>query len=91
MSRKAYATAVVALWLTALAAIYFHDQLTIARCLDAGGSFDYVRFRCDFAAAHVPTPYWRARLPAHLGVSAMLGVLSYLVAGTINRILSGRR
>jgi hypothetical protein len=42
------------------------DALDVDRCLDSGGSFDYVARRCDFALSHPGPTDGTAERPSHL-------------------------
>ena len=73
--------ALVVLTLAALApaaATYWREWVIVDGCLDAGGSIDYVRMRCDRTDSHAFVPF-RARHGRLMSETLMrLGVVALL-------------
>ena len=70
-----------------LVTFYMIEAQNVARCLNAGGSWDYIKGLCDMAVQHdVSTFMQRHGLWVNLG---MLVSLVGLVAGTWGMILKG--
>ena len=65
---------------------------TVDVCLDRGGSFDYARSRCDFAASHTGGRSYverhPVRVPASLATALLLVVAAYFVR---DRLAQGAR
>ena len=70
-----------------LVTFYMIEAQNVARCLNAGGSWDYVLWLCDMAMQHEPSTFMqRHSLWVNMG---MLVSLVGLVMGTWGMILQG--
>jgi hypothetical protein len=75
--------------LLALGFHYFSELITVHRCLQAGGSFDYTTMSCGFTDHYEYIPYsvrYRWNLNIALGVS-LFGLLLSVVGGAKRRRL----
>jgi len=66
---------------------YGREWLTVDSCLDSGGSFDYSRMACDYAANHPFVSYgYRHPESSWVCVAAILfGVLAALILHWLSR------
>ena len=60
-----------------LAVHFMREFLLVDRCLDSGGSFDYVRMVCDREESHPYIPYVE-----RYAKSMMAGLIAILIAAT---------
>lgn len=66
-----------------LLALAMYEYFTVSRCLDAGGSFDYVSRTCDLRGSHPYQPTWLD--------SAWLGVVGLCMIAAASVVVRSRR
>lgn len=71
-----------------LAIHYAREIMLVDRCLDSGGSFDYVRMSCDLEANHPYVSHGeRNIITMTAALAALLVAGAYLVIERVNRRL----
>ena len=80
MSDRRRLLLIIGLLALAIVAVdYGREWWRIDYCLDAGGSFDYTRWVCDFEAQHKPVSYLTRRPGARILASSGLAMLFYVL------------
>jgi len=91
MTGKKYLILAVTFWILAMTGIIVYDHWKIDGCLDAGGSFDYVKFLCDQEESHPSSSYLVARIPVFAGVTVALAAYFYLIFHFVGKALGWHR